>query len=144
MNRSLFSNYRNLLSNDIVSILEGLNASVYDAQTPPTTSDDLQQGFSVGSLWVDVVNEESYICVDNSSGSAVPSMKLPALPAGWLYEGWVAGTEGSTAPISTGTFTSGDLVEGIAAGTLADVTGSDSDQAGPTAGLQIIVQSQHR
>ena len=46
-----------------------------------------------------------------------PSLMLPTLPAGWAYEGWVAGPNG---PISTGRFLS--------------VSGADSDGTGPTAG----------
>jgi hypothetical protein len=46
-----------------------------------------------------------------------PSLNLPELPAGWVYEGWVVGAGG---PISTGTFT--------------DVAGADSDGGGPYAG----------
>ncbi len=53
--------------------------------------------------------------VNPSAG--VASLDLPTLPAGWVYEGWVAGPEG---PISTGTFLS--------------ASGQDSDGAGPTAG----------
>jgi len=44
-------------------------------------------------------------------------LSLPALPAGWEYEGWVATTEG---PVSTGRF--------------IDVAAPDSDGAGPDAG----------
>jgi hypothetical protein len=41
--------------------------------------------------------------LNNSSGSAVAGLSLPALPAGWEYEGWavINGT-----PVSTGKFTS--------------------------------------
>jgi len=46
-----------------------------------------------------------------------PSLTLPELPAGWVYEGWVVGEDG---PITTGTFTSG--------------AEADSDGAGPTGG----------
>jgi len=52
-----------------------------------------------------------------SGGSPTPGLTLPTLPAGWKYEGWVAGAAG---PVSTGKFTS--------------VSGADSDGAGPTAG----------
>jgi hypothetical protein len=45
-------------------------------------------------------------------------LTLPTLPAGWIYEGWVASS--SEGPVSTGTFLSG--------------TGADSDGAGPTGG----------
>lgn len=46
-----------------------------------------------------------------------PSLNLPTLPAGWVYEGWVVGPNG---PVSTGTFT--------------DVAAADSDAGGPYAG----------
>jgi hypothetical protein len=45
------------------------------------------------------------------------SLKLPTLPAGWVYEGWVVGKDD---PVSTGRFTS--------------ASGADSDKAGATAG----------
>lgn len=48
-------------------------------------------------------DEESGVWfLDNSSGSAVPSLNLPTLSPGWKYEGWavINGT-----PVSTGTFT---------------------------------------
>jgi len=46
-----------------------------------------------------------------------PALVLPDLPEGWVYEGWVAGSDG---PVSTGRFTS--------------VSGADSDGGGPAAG----------
>ncbi len=52
-----------------------------------------------------------------TSGIWFNGLNLPELPAGWAYEGWVAGAEG---PISTGRFTQTDA--------------ADSDGAGPTAG----------
>ena len=55
--------------------------------------------------------------LDMSSGAPMSSLNLPALPAGWAYEGWVATANG---PISTGRFTS--------------LEGADSDGAGPAAG----------
>lgn len=48
-----------------------------------------------------------------------PSLTLPTLPAGWIYEGWVVDTDAGI-PISSGTFTS--------------ASGADSDAAGPDAG----------
>lgn len=57
--------------------------------------------------------------LDNSSGSVVAGLTLPVLPAGWVYEGWVAGENG---PVSTGTFT--------------DVNMADSDGAGSAAGME--------
>jgi hypothetical protein len=48
-----------------------------------------------------------------------PALSLPELPAGWTYEGWVAGQDG---PISTGRFRM--------------PSGEDSDGAGPAGGSQ--------
>ena len=53
--------------------------------------------------------------LDVSAGT--PSIDLPDLPEGWMYEGWVVTEDG---PITTGRFKS--------------ATGTDSDGAGPTAG----------
>lgn len=48
-------------------------------------------------------------------------LKLPTLPAGWVYEGWVVDTSSpSPQPVSTGTFT--------------NASGADSDKGGATAG----------
>lgn len=46
-----------------------------------------------------------------------PSLDLPDLPSGWVYEGWVVGMDG---PMTTGRFTATDM--------------ADSDGAGPYAG----------
>jgi hypothetical protein len=54
---------------------------------------------------------------DYAKGIWWPGLKLPQLPQGWVYEGWVVGPDG---PISTGRFTSGDM--------------ADSDGVGPTGG----------
>jgi hypothetical protein len=51
------------------------------------------------------------------AGGPGPSLSLPVLPAGWVYEGWVAGAAG---PMTTGRFTS--------------LTGADSDGGGPAGG----------
>jgi hypothetical protein len=51
------------------------------------------------------------------SGGPDPSLVIPTLPDGWVYEGWIVGPDG---PITTGRFTS--------------ASGADSDGAGPDAG----------
>lgn len=51
--------------------------------------------------------------------SGAPSLTLPALPSGWVYEGWV---------------TTGDGV--LSTGRFKTASGMDSDGAGPTAGPQ--------
>ncbi len=75
----------------------------YILNTPTTsgTMDDYDQG-----IWY----------LDPGAGPG-PSLDLPMLPEGWMYEGWIADITG---PVTTGKFD--------------DVTGEDSDGAGPTAG----------
>ena len=50
-------------------------------------------------------------------GAGAASLTLPTLPAGWVYEGWVVGSDGQ---VSTGRFVT--------------PAGADSDAAGPAAG----------
>ena len=42
-----------------------------DATAAPTATDDSAAGYAVGSKWIDVTNDQFYICVDASAGSAV-------------------------------------------------------------------------
>lgn len=46
--------------------------------------------------------------LDNSSGSPMPALDLPTLPAGWRYEGWAV-IDGQ--PISTGIFTAANQAD---------------------------------
>jgi Anti-sigma-K factor rskA, C-terminal len=76
----------------------------YILETPSTGSnpDDYNQG-----IWF----------LDPAGGPG-PSLDLPTLPEGWVYEGWVAGMDG---PVTTGRFTM--------------VSGADGDMGGMTAGI---------
>lgn len=40
------------------------------ATTDPTTSDDINAGYSVGSRWINTVTNKAYLCVDSSAGAA--------------------------------------------------------------------------
>ena len=42
-----------------------------DALLPPTVIDDNIAGYSVGSSWVDILNDKAYICLDASTSAAV-------------------------------------------------------------------------
>jgi hypothetical protein len=46
--------------------------------------------------------------LDPSSGSAMPGLTLPALPEGWIYEGWAV-IDGQ--PVSTGTFSEANMAD---------------------------------
>lgn len=66
------------LSNIYLGILPVDNALIglpllhkMDATTAPTVNEDSGDGYSVGSMWVDVTNDNVYQAVDVSSGAAV-------------------------------------------------------------------------
>lgn len=42
-----------------------------DATTAPTVNDDSGDGYVVGSVWIDVTNDLTWVCVDNTLGAAV-------------------------------------------------------------------------
>jgi hypothetical protein len=43
----------------------------YSATSAPTAGDDSGDGYSVGSIWIDVSADDAYICLDASSGAAI-------------------------------------------------------------------------
>jgi hypothetical protein len=45
--------------------------SKLDATTSPAVTDDDEDGYSVGSLWVDITGDAAYTCVDATTGAAV-------------------------------------------------------------------------
>ena len=51
--------------------------------------------------------------IDPSSGSPMPGLSLPTLPAGWRYEGWAV-FNGGTTPVTTGPFTAADAADAAA------------------------------
>ncbi len=43
----------------------------FDATIAPTVNNDTDEGYTVGSRWLDITNDKSYICLDNTDGAAV-------------------------------------------------------------------------
>lgn len=43
----------------------------FDATGAPTVNNDTTEGYSIGSRWLDVTNDEAYICLDATDGAAV-------------------------------------------------------------------------
>ncbi len=43
----------------------------FDATSAPTVDNDVDEGYSAGSLWVDVTNGKAYVCLDSTDGAAV-------------------------------------------------------------------------
>jgi len=65
--------------------------------------------------------------LDNSTGEMTAGLTLPTLPAGWKYEGWVAGASG---PVTTGTFTNPDGKDSDGAGAAKGPTGDGPNYPG--------------
>lgn len=66
-------------------------------------------------------NDENGIWFGNPGMPPTAGFTLPALPAGWAYEGWVIGENG---PITTGTFTAFDMADN-------DAPYSGTESSGP-------------
>lgn len=43
----------------------------FDATTAPTVNNDIDEGYSIGSRWLDVTNDKSYVCLDTTDGAAI-------------------------------------------------------------------------
>lgn len=43
----------------------------FDATFAPTINNDVDEGYTVGSRWLDVTDDKSYVCLDNTDGAAV-------------------------------------------------------------------------
>jgi hypothetical protein len=59
------------LNNDLDTIDANCPLKKYNATAAPTNGDDSTAGYSVGSVWVDVTNDRSYICVDATALAAI-------------------------------------------------------------------------
>jgi hypothetical protein len=64
--------FRNIINNtnQAIGVDSGLFSNL-SASIAPTTSNDTSQGYTVGSLWVDVIADVAYTCVDATLGNAV-------------------------------------------------------------------------
>jgi hypothetical protein len=51
-----------------------------DATSAPTTGNDLGDGYSVGSFWIDVTNDKAYVLVDSTNSAAVWKETSPTSP----------------------------------------------------------------
>ena len=95
----------------------------------PGTGDDSGAGYVVGSLWIDVTNDRTYICVDDASGAAV-----------WLDLSAVSGGDANTLDgiDSTGFASSSHAAAHLAGGSDAlawgTIHGIGLDAAKPAAG----------
>lgn len=64
------------LANSVTGVLPVANGgsggiNKLDATTAPTATDDTNDGYAVGSLWIDVTNDVLYVCVDATATAAI-------------------------------------------------------------------------
>lgn len=56
---------------DLTNRGESKPKSNYTATAAPTVNDDIDDGYGVGSVWIDVTGDNAYTCVDATAGAAV-------------------------------------------------------------------------
>ena len=49
----------------------------YDSAVAPAVGDDVTVGYRVGSVWIDTVLDDAWICLDDSLGAAVWKKMTP-------------------------------------------------------------------
>jgi hypothetical protein len=92
----------------------------YAAVTDPGVGDDADEGYQVGSAWVNTATSTAWVCADATVGAAV-----------WLATGQVGTTQGApTAVTVSGTLTAAQLLAGII--TIAQGAAAASAQQLPT------------
>src|SRR5574343_107517 len=69
----------------------------FDAINAPTSTDDVNSGYSVGSKWYDVNNNIEYTCLDNTNNNAVWKSQTYGNQGAQGYQGsaGVNGTQGN-------------------------------------------------
>ena len=53
--------------NDVIQVL----VNKWDATDTPKVTNDIDEGFTPGSVWIDVTHDANYVCVDNTDGAAI-------------------------------------------------------------------------
>ena len=92
----------------------------YAGTSAPGAGDDNADGYRVGSMWIDITNDESYRCVDDSTGAAV-----------WIGTTLEASDLGSLALVTpSGTGSTSTFLRGDNAWVAVDALPSQSGNAG--------------
>ena len=89
-----------------LSNIENLKVKL-DATTAPTVNNDVDEGYSVGSRWFDITNDEEYVCLDATDGAAVWQKSAPGGGSGSVD------TSGTPVANDIARFTDADTIEGL-------------------------------
>jgi hypothetical protein len=83
--------------------------SNFVATANPTVSDDTDDGYTIGSWWINTTSDEAYLCVDATAGAAVWTKISVDIPSEIVA--LLAGQNISVADLTvTGTFDCGTIV----------------------------------
>ena len=105
------------------------------ATTAPTTGDDTGDGYSVGSIWIDVTADEVYVCVDATASAAVwLQTTLNGLTATIAELNYV---DGVTSNIQTQLGTKLPKAGGTMTGTIAGFTSTGIDDNATSTAINI-------
>ncbi|BCH11942.1 hypothetical protein MesoLj131c_62000 [Mesorhizobium sp. 131-3-5] len=75
----------------------------FAAVSDPAVTDDANEGYQVGSAWVNTASDTAWICVDATVGAAI-----------WTPTGAIGNTQGAPAAVTvSGTLTAAQLLAGI-------------------------------
>lgn len=72
------------------------------ATTAPAVGDDSDDGYEVGSIWIDTTSGDSYICVDSSVGAAVWKATSPKGGGKSMILAFASGTDSNVSTNSIG------------------------------------------
>lgn len=58
------------LNNNFKELADRIGPVNYSALVDPTLNDDINDGYTIGSIWINQVTEAVFICADNTAGAA--------------------------------------------------------------------------
>src|SRR3972149_8865211 len=89
--------------NSNVKVRNPFTKSEFAKTVDPTVNDDSDDGYEVGSVWINVTLDKAFICVDATVGASVWAETTPTASAGgWTDDGTIVRLETATDRVSIG------------------------------------------
>lgn len=71
IHRQLFNNPHNVTKDQVgLGYIHNIKSNI-NAQNGPNEHNDINQGYSIGSQWIDIINKREYVCLDAKENSAI-------------------------------------------------------------------------